>query len=169
MNRKAFIPCFPFTHLLVVLSITLYFLPHANAQEHREDGDHFDGSEFNAFAFEDNSFKKENYKELRSTKDRGPLGKGAESSVLQDERHSSKKRSEEMGVKAAGSENAQGSKKKEGLSAKEKLPPVVDLPSDWVPDAVDLTSNGGFTIMPDNGSPVPYRLNGHIDIERGRP
>jgi hypothetical protein len=38
-----------------------------------------------------------------------------------------------------------------------------------VPDKIDLTANGGFEISPDNGSPVPYRLNGHIDIQRGRP
>lgn len=40
---------------------------------------------------------------------------------------------------------------------------------DWVPDKVDPTSNGGFGLSKDNGRPVPYRLNGHLDIERKLP
>ncbi len=51
-----------------------------------------------------------------------------------------------------------------------KLPGrVIEITGDWVPDKLDPTSNGGFTIAPDNGSPVPYKLNGHVDIQRGRP
>lgn len=40
---------------------------------------------------------------------------------------------------------------------------------DWVPSSPDRLRNGGFGSNPDNGSPVPYRLNGHIDIERKLP
>lgn len=40
---------------------------------------------------------------------------------------------------------------------------------DWVPDKVHRQQNGGFELAPDNGSPVPYRLNGHVGIERGLP
>jgi hypothetical protein len=51
-----------------------------------------------------------------------------------------------------------------------KLPGrIIEITGDWVPDKLDPTSNGGFTIAPDNGSPVPYKLNGHVDIQRGRP
>ena len=51
-----------------------------------------------------------------------------------------------------------------------KLPGrIIEVTGDWVPDKLDPTSNGGFTIAPDNGSPVPYKLNGHVDIQRGRP
>ncbi|MBS1998698.1 MAG: hypothetical protein JSS86_20380 [Cyanobacteria bacterium SZAS LIN-2] len=48
-------------------------------------------------------------------------------------------------------------------------PPVPPGPNNWVPDKLDPIDNGGFECSPDNGSPVPYRLNGHVDIERGRP
>jgi hypothetical protein len=52
----------------------------------------------------------------------------------------------------------------------DKLPGrVIEITGDWVPDKLDPLSNGGFTIAPDNGSPVPYKLNGHVDIQRGRP
>ncbi len=47
--------------------------------------------------------------------------------------------------------------------------PVREVTGDWVPSKLDPDSNGGFTIAPDNGSPVPYKLNGHVDIQRGRP
>ncbi|CAN5507955.1 hypothetical protein BH11CYA1_BH11CYA1_14280 [soil metagenome] len=51
-----------------------------------------------------------------------------------------------------------------------KLPgPIIEVTGDWVPDKLDPINNGGFTIAPDNGSPVPFKLNGHVDIQRGRP
>ena len=43
------------------------------------------------------------------------------------------------------------------------------LAGDWVPDKPDKEANGGFGKEPDNGRPVPYRLNGHVKIERGLP
>lgn len=47
--------------------------------------------------------------------------------------------------------------------------PIQEMPWDWLPDKFDPLDNGGFSTSPDNGSPVPYRLNGHPDLERGRP
>lgn len=47
--------------------------------------------------------------------------------------------------------------------------PIAGALHDWVPDKVDPLDNGGFALSPDNGSPVPYRLNGHVDWERGPP
>jgi len=47
--------------------------------------------------------------------------------------------------------------------------PIRPSPNNWVPDKYDPLNNGGFEVSPDNGSPVPYRLNGHVDIDRGRP
>jgi hypothetical protein len=44
-----------------------------------------------------------------------------------------------------------------------------DQLDDWVPSKPDPVDNGGFSIYPDNGSPVPYKLNGHIDIQRKLP
>lgn len=40
---------------------------------------------------------------------------------------------------------------------------------DWVPASVDPEDNGGFGVDDGNGRPVPYRLNGHVGIERGYP
>jgi hypothetical protein len=47
-----------------------------------------------------------------------------------------------------------------------------DIPGvfhDWVPSPVDRLQNGGFTGEPGNGYPVPYNLNGFIEIERKLP
>lgn len=40
---------------------------------------------------------------------------------------------------------------------------------DWEPSKLDLHDNGGFTHQKDNGRPVPYRLNGFPDANRGLP
>lgn len=40
------------------------------------------------------------------------------------------------------------------------------LPGDWLPSKLDPLNNGGFTISDDNGAPVPYKLNGHVDLQR---
>jgi len=49
------------------------------------------------------------------------------------------------------------------------LAPIPGMLQDWVPDKVHRLQNGGFEKNPDNGSPVPYRLNGHVDIQRKLP
>lgn len=41
-----------------------------------------------------------------------------------------------------------------------------EMPGDWVPSKLDPLNNGGFTISDDNGAPVPYKLNGHVDFQR---
>ncbi|MBU6451210.1 MAG: hypothetical protein KGS72_05505 [Cyanobacteria bacterium REEB67] len=48
-------------------------------------------------------------------------------------------------------------------------PPPPVGPNHWVPDKLDPIQTGAFTTSPDNGSPVPYRLNGHVDLERSTP
>jgi hypothetical protein len=67
--------------------------------------------------------------------------------------------------------DAHSDKQKDRRKKEEKLlkKPVFVSPNDWVPDKLDPLNNGGFATSPDNGSPVPYRLNGHVDLERGRP
>lgn len=47
--------------------------------------------------------------------------------------------------------------------------PIPGMLKDWVPDRVNRLHNGAFEKEPDNGFPVPYRLNGHLDIQRKRP
>ncbi len=50
-----------------------------------------------------------------------------------------------------------------------KVATAHDELGDWVPKAAEPTHNGGFERMPDNGSPVPYKLNGHVNIQRKLP
>lgn len=47
--------------------------------------------------------------------------------------------------------------------------PIRGMLHDWVPDRVNRLHNGAFEKEPDNGFPVPYRLNGHLDIQRKLP
>lgn len=46
---------------------------------------------------------------------------------------------------------------------------IPDILLDWVPAKPDGTTNGGFGREDDNGFPVPYKLNGWIEIERKLP
>ena len=50
-----------------------------------------------------------------------------------------------------------------------QLVPIENDLLDWVPNDADRLHNGGFGKAPDNGAPVPYKLNGHVGIERGYP
>ncbi|MBX9666168.1 MAG: hypothetical protein K2X93_01060 [Candidatus Obscuribacterales bacterium] len=47
--------------------------------------------------------------------------------------------------------------------------PNEDALHDWVPSSVDPIQNGGFSTAEDNGSPVPYKLNGWINLDKGFP
>jgi hypothetical protein len=127
----------------------------------KDDGK-YDGSEFKAKTFIDTSFEKETYRDLfRSSKETDRSPKPG------DERDISAY--SEDGMESSDGEDKKPDRRKKGDLLSERTGPVHELPGDWVPDKIDLTSNGGFELSPDNGSPVPYRLNGHIDIQRGRP
>lgn len=52
---------------------------------------------------------------------------------------------------------------------KESMLPVLGNLGDWVPALPDPMDNGSFSSAPDNGYPVPYRLNGHLNFERKYP
>ena len=147
-------------------------MPKIHAEEHKEQEDHFDGSEYNASSFRDINLEKTDYKELRSrTSAVVQLLRARSTSSIESGSKSARKRQSEIGVSPAKGGTEKGPLQSGGEKRLGTDPngPVTDLPSDWVPDALKLTSNGGFTIAPDNGSPVPYRLNGHVDIQRGRP
>jgi len=64
-------------------------------------------------------------------------------------------------------------KRREFMSDEELMKELSRLPEaapdDWVPDKADPVNNGGFSVAPDNGSPVPYKLNGWIDFQRKFP
>ncbi len=64
-------------------------------------------------------------------------------------------------------------RKKPALPGSDTMDVLERLPSgglvDWVPSPVDPTDNGGFGAAPDNGFPVPYTLNGWVEIQRKYP
>lgn len=70
-------------------------------------------------------------------------------------------------------EDLRRERRKEFLTDEELMRELSRLPEaapdDWVPDKADPVNNGGFSIAPDNGSPVPYKLNGWIDFQRKFP
>jgi len=141
------------------------------ADEHADDDNRYDGSEYNASSFQDTDFGKIDSKDLRSINsavraDRSSTDLSHKESVGLKLKHSDKN-----SISEAGKSDDKGPIKNANgrVIAEERTGPTMDLPGDWVPDKLDLTSNGGFSIAPDNGSPVPYRLNGHVDIQRGRP
>lgn len=47
--------------------------------------------------------------------------------------------------------------------------PIAGMLHDWVPSKPDRGQNGAFTMAPDNGSVVPYKLNGWVEIQRKLP
>lgn len=61
------------------------------------------------------------------------------------------------------------SREDEKKTFEELTRPIPGMLHDWVPDHVNRLQNGAFVKEPDNGFPVPYRLNGHLDIERKLP
>ena len=70
-------------------------------------------------------------------------------------------------------EDRRKDRRREFLSDEELMRELSRLPEaapdDWVPDKPDPVNNGGFSTSPDNGSPVPYKLNGWIDLQRKFP
>jgi hypothetical protein len=167
MARKAVGMYFLFSCLAVVILTAQCFSFVVYAQEHSEEEDRFDGSEFNAPTFKDHNLDKESYKDLRLAGESGGTA-NKENIFSREEGSPKRKKHEEKDIAAAGENDSNGSGKKK-LEVLEKLPPISDLPSEWVPSGIDLTSNGGFSIAPNNGAPVPYRLNGHVEIQRGSP
>ena len=158
---------------LVIILLTAPSLTQpVKADEHAEAEDRYDGSEFNASSFEDTNFRKTDYRDLRSTNPAAAqLVKENGESLTKDGNRLMHRHRESNGVLEAGNSADKGPiKNPDGhVIDNERTGPVRDLPGDWVPNKLDPISNGGFEVAPENGAPVPYRLNGHVDIQRGRP
>jgi hypothetical protein len=157
---------------IIILLIALSLIQPVKAEENNEGDDRYDGSEFNASSFEDTNFRKTDYRDLRSTNPAAAqLVKENSESLTKGGNRLMHKHRESNGVPEVGNSTDKGPiKNPDGrVIDKERSGPVRDLPGDWVPDKLDPVSNGGFEISPENGAPVPYRLNGHVDIQRGRP
>ncbi len=123
----------------------------------------FDGSEFKREEFASHDFDKKDYRQIEGHGDsdsRFAKGDQSHKSDSDDKMGISKDVKNDVSHKA----NAKQDRNQEIVAQ-----PVHELAGDWVPDKIDVTNNGGFGVAPDNGSPVPYNLNGHIDLQRERP
>ena len=125
----------------------------------------FDGSEYNPSTFQDTDFHKESYIDLllksKPKKKEKKISQPPPLDLLDWQ-------SADDGVFLSADDKKMKDKHYDEFRAILRSPPIVK-PDDWLPGALDPITNGGFTIAPDNGSPVPYRLNGHVNIQRGRP
>jgi hypothetical protein len=128
-----------------------------------DDTEKFDGSEFNATTFTDPSLSKHSLNDMDSAANR--LRKKFERD-LDTSRPSPRERD------IAGGEDEEyrdRAGERAAFRKEEKFGAILDIAGDWVPNKIDPTSNGGFSIEPFNGTPVPYELNGHVDPNRGSP
>jgi hypothetical protein len=127
-------------------------------------GSDYKGTEFKATSFKDKSLDKEDFAETLSKS-----GHGAKKIELEVDKAEHEKRRDNGIAPGEGEEAGDVVGERRSFLKQEKLEPVHELPGDWVPGKIDLTSNGGFALGPFNGTPVPYELNGHVDLERGKP
>lgn len=138
----------------------------------------FDGSQYGPEDFQDTDFSKETYMDLLLGSK--PKEEDKNDKDDKDDKDDKKKKLDRLTLFSdfAGGDDYRDEsddrdararrKDKEEEKYLKKDPPQVK-PNDWVPDALDPLDQGGFESSPDNGSPVPYKLNGHVDIQRGRP
>ncbi len=122
----------------------------------------FDRSEFKREDFATHDFDKNDYRQIEERGDSdGKPGKGDDSHKSDDDK---------MGIsKEVKDDVSHRANRDQDKDQKKVSEPVHELAGDWVPDKIDATNNGGFGVAPDNGAPLPYNLNGHIDLQRERP
>jgi hypothetical protein len=133
------------------------------------------GSDFNPSSFQDTDFSKHSFIDLHINSHPKPTDKSlseddkADQPLLADQY----KRNLGDGVTLTEDKKRGKDKDKEDKHYDELMEvlkePVLPGPNNWVPSKADPQDNGGFTIAPDNGSPVPYKLNGHVDLLRDTP
>lgn len=124
------------------------------------DEDRFDGSQFNPESFMGMNFNKQIYGNL-------PYKSAPEQRMYRDDTDSAALRMDsdrdliifDRDVMRAGDDRKEIHLLENGYGS------IPTLTRDWVPDVPDLTSNGGFSIAPFNGTPVPYSLNGFVDLQ----
>lgn len=131
--------------------------------------DLFDGAEYGKHSFMDTDFSKHSFVDLSKSK---PMG----DSRPDDDAG----RAKDLFDKSDDDKTAdfyRREKAKRDLREKERdtkiwmdlMKPMPDALMDWVPRPADPIHNGGFEREKDNGTPVPYHLNGHPDFERKLP
>lgn len=139
------------------------------ARQSRSLYDPLDGSEFNKKTFIDTDFRKQSFTDLSISKrrsdtrpdDDGPRTRDLFGKSDDDRTADFYKRSKERRDLRERERD-----RKIWLDLTKPIPYAL---LDWVPRAADPIHNGGFEREPDNGTPVPYHLNGHPDFERRLP
>ena len=137
--------------------------------------DSFDGSEFNASTFVDSDFRKQTYRDLFNS-----AAQAQNRAAFFGSRSGSSKCGSTGASSTATLNNTRNNyfscdpdhrKKveKDRENFNKLTRPVYFIPGEWAPSNIDITSNGGFTDPTNNGSPVPYRLNGHLNLQRNFP
>jgi hypothetical protein len=141
----------------------------AKARQARSLYDPFDGSEFKKRTFIDTDFRKQSFTDLGAVKRRSdtrPDDDAARARDLfgktADDRTSYFYAREKM-------KRDLREKFRDDKIWKDLTKPNPDALHDWVPKGPELIHNGGFEREPDNGTPVPYHLNGHPDFQRRLP
>jgi len=155
---------FLFTRSICLIVILLSFIcsGQARAEVLIPENDRFDGSEFDASTFTENSFDKQEYGDLSPD----AIRKASKSRLDADGRERHFTGSISTDRVRRGHEDFASDLSDERRAFEDKYGPVYEHPGNWVPGPLDLTSNGGFTLGPFNGEVVPYRLNGHVDVQR---
>ncbi|MBX9952907.1 MAG: hypothetical protein K2Y39_27285 [Candidatus Obscuribacterales bacterium] len=139
------------------------------ARQTRSLYDPYDGSEFSKKTFIDTDFRKQSFVDLGAVKRRSdtrPDDDAARAKDLfgktADDRTSYFYAREKM-------KRDLREKLRDDKIKKDLMKPNPDALHDWVPRPPDPIHNGSFEREPDNGTPVPYHLNGHPDFERKLP
>ncbi len=130
-------------------------------------GDKFDGSQFDKSSFIDTDFSKSSFRDGFKTR----LHSRVYFDAQEVERTLDKLRDMEKRfyVKDHDPDRDDDFDDTSPRAVWEKLTQDIPKIGDWVPSPADRLDNGGFELDKDNGRPVPYRLNGHVDIQRGLP
>lgn len=131
--------------------------------------DSFDGSDFNPESFRDMNFGKQIYGELpyKSVRSQKAYRDDRDLTTFEKDRSAEFDYDKDTDLRRRDSDNKRRDDRDDDSASRgDAFGAVPTLVKDWVPSEPDLTSNGGFSIAPDNGSPVPYNLNGHVDIQR---
>lgn len=146
-------------------------------RDRRDDKDHaldhdrpdksFDGGQFKKPDFIDTDFHKRMYRDsfrtdLDSVMSLGPL-------ELFDDAMKRLTAADDRVFSAHDDDLDTRDRDPDAYTYRELRKPIDRMLHDWVPSDPDPVANGAFAIDEDNGRPVPYRLNGHLDFQRGLP
>lgn len=123
-----------------------------NSSNLPDNGNKWDGSEFQTPSYMDSNFGRQSYRDSFQTK--SYFSVRWDESDLSPARRTADKR-----------KDAADDRRKELWRDLTRSTAI----GDWVPSPADPTDNGGFGLGQDNGAPVPYNLNGFPNVQRKLP